>query len=188
LRTLWREVYPECSTPNIRFINIGREASTKYRDESLLSQLYEAHSKYINSKKVIIADEFALKGESISKARDTILKVFPDVKSLQCTIVFEDPQFWFHQTFYMGLGVFDEIMPMDILAGASEADRQDTFFAKTVPGVARRCPMIKNKSYYKDTLKRTHEAVNEFRDQLGYFAKIIAKNCREYPKDGAFKY
>ena len=186
LRTLWREVYPECSTPNIRFINIGREASTKYRDESLLSQLYGAHSKFINNKKVIIADEFALRGESISRARDTILNVFPDVKSLQCTIVFEDSQFWFHPSFYMGLGVFDEIMPMDILAGASEADRQDTFFAKTVPGVARRCPMVKNQSYYKDTLKSTHEAVDEFRDQLGYLAKIIAKNCRAFPKDNVF--
>ena len=187
LKSLWGEAYPGCHTPDIRFINIGREYSHKYHDEKLLADLYLGHSKYINNKKIIVADEVIYRGDSITMARNTILKVFPNIKQTIYTCVFgKETPFWFHPTLYMGLGVFDEMMPNDILAYVLTNGEQDTFFTKTVAGVARRHPEIANKSYCKDALDGTHECVIEFHNEVGYLGKMIAKSCQKYSKDKFF--
>lgn len=184
LKSLWRCAYPECRTPNIRFVNIGREWSNKYKDEKLINQLYQAHFRYINGKNLIIADEFIEHGESITKAKKTIRRVFTDAKRLLCTGVFGDqPQYWYHPTLYLGLGVFDNMMPNDILYNVPEKDEPDTFVSKTIAGVARRHKEVRDNREYKEALDDTQKDVNEMHAEIGYLAKIIALNCNKISMD-----
>jgi hypothetical protein len=181
LKSLWRKAYSECRTPDIRFVNIGREYSDKYDNENSLIELYKAHFRYINNKNIIIADEFIEHGDSITKAKETIRKVFPYAKRLLCTSVFGGQlPFWYSQSFYSGLGVFDRLMPNDILWKVSEKDEPDTFVSKTIVGVARRHEQVKRDREYEEALKDTQKSVNEMHSEMGYLARIIARNCNKY--------
>lgn len=181
LKSLWKYSYPGCQTPDIRFINIGREYSRKYYDKKQLTQLYYANLKYMNYKKVIVADEVIEKGDTIKRARETIKKIFPNTQRLLFTSVFgADLPFWYSGSFHAGIGVFDRLMPNDILGDISEKKEQDTFFAKTVTGVARRHEQIKNAQNYDNVKKDTQEQINKLRFEINYLAEKISNNCQKY--------
>lgn len=185
LKSLWRYSYPEKHTPDIRFTNIGREFSHKYGSRKLISQLYLAHSHSLNNKKIIIADEVVEKGDTMRLAKNTIRKVFPNTKRLVFTSVFgADLPFWYKGSFYAGVGVFDRLMPGNLLDNVSEKDEPDSFFSKTVVGVARRHPQIKRDQDYNDVVMNTQEQVNKLRYEIEYLAETISGSCQKFDTKG----
>lgn len=164
LKSLWREIYPEFHTPNICFVNIGKKKNSKYSDEDALAELYKTHSQNINGKKVIIADEVVVTGESISRSKEVIEKVFPSAKKLIFASVFGgQAPLWYGKE--LDIGVTD----------LWKTDDKSVDFISV--------PTRKVGEPFHD-----QDRINEIRFELSYLAKKIAGNCSKNPEKMSLVY
>jgi hypoxanthine phosphoribosyltransferase len=178
LKNLWREAYTDFEGIDIRFINVGRESEEKDSNKKYLKQLFSAHTESMIGKKVIVADEIIVTGDSINRAKDLLEKVFPDTRKVIYTAIFHSIPEWYNKNQY--LGVYDlNHLPLEKIPEFED----NNHIAKTISGIVRRHPDLIDDPVLLEHggLRTFQNEVNEIRAQLSYFSKKVAGHCEMVP-------
>jgi hypoxanthine phosphoribosyltransferase len=183
LKAYWRLTYPEVKIPAMRFMNIGQEGFEKDYNKKMLELLYKAHKSSMNGKTVIVADEGISSGTTISRAKKVIEAVFPKTRRFIYTAVFEKFPRWYSQTQYLGVYDLDDL-PLRLTKSEEKefmANEPDTHISKTITGVFRRNPILKNHYSSLYSMVERQKCANNIRAELTYLAQVVACTTQGVP-------